>query len=121
MKKILLAERDAFLVGVYANELRKHDFNVSIVRDEKIILDRIKDLNPDLLIMDVCLPETKGHEIIKKLKDTPEMKELKIVMLSCFGSPEGFEEFTSMPGIKYFSKAESTAEELIQEIKKILD
>ena len=39
MKKVLLVEHDTFLIGVYAKELRKADFSVSVVNDEKNILN----------------------------------------------------------------------------------
>jgi DNA-binding response OmpR family regulator len=120
-KKILLAEHDTFLIGVYAKELRASGFSVSIVPEEKIVLERIESVNPDLLILDVCLPEGDGISTLKNIRKNEKLKDLKVIMLSCFSDPDDIEKSIELGATKFFAKAENTAEELVNEIKKILD
>jgi DNA-binding response OmpR family regulator len=89
MKKVLLAEHDSFLIGVYANELRKNGFSVSVVRDERIIVSRTKILRPDVLVLGIHFTKLEKHE---------DLKDLKIILLSPF---------------------EHSSKDLIKEIKKL--
>ncbi len=121
MKKILLAENDTFLISIYANQLRKSGYSTSIARDGEIVIDRIKDISPDLLILDSDLPKTEGFSILKRLREDAGIKELKVVMLSNFFQEGNIDENTELGVIKYFSKAENTSEEIVAEIKRILN
>ena len=71
-KTILLAEHDPFLINVYSKELRKYGYNTSVVSDGAIVLNRIRSIQPDLMILDVSLPHTendyKGLSVLKSLR-----------------------------------------------------
>lgn len=121
MKKILLAENDAFLIGIYVNQLRKSGYSTSVALDGEITISRIKNVNPDLLIIDIGLPKIDGFSVLKKIREDMGLKELKVVMLSNFGQDQQIKENIGFGIIKYFSKAENTAEEIVEEIKQILD
>jgi len=128
-KKILLAEHDAFLINVYANQLRKSNYSISIAKDGDVVLSRIKSINPDLLVLDASLPGTEaysnGFSVLKKIREELGLANLRVVMLSDFkennysqaGVPKKIFNF----GIeKYFTKSENTAEEIADEIGRIL-
>lgn len=120
MKNILLAEHDTFLINVYANQLRKSDYNISIAPDGEVALSRVKSNSPDLLILDADLPKINGFSVLKILREDMGLKELKVVMLSNFYQNQGFEQPQGLGVIKHFMKAENTAEEIVDEINKIL-
>ncbi len=118
-KKILLAEDDAFLINVYANELRKLGA-VSVAPDGEIAISRIKIINPDLLILDASLAKIDGFSVLKIIREDLGLKELKIIMLSNYFQEEDTRKIFDFGVIKFFAKAEYTAEEIANEIKKIL-
>jgi len=128
VKKILLAEYDAFLINIYAGELRKSGYNISIALDGEGAINRVKSINPDLLILDASLPGTKecpdGFSVLKRLREDEAFKELKVVMLSNYtkeDNPENTSKSILDFGvIKNFAKAEFTAEEIVDEVKRIL-
>jgi len=120
MNKILLAECDAFLIGVYASQFRKQGYSTSIAPDGEIAINRLKSINPDLLIIDASLPKIDGFGVLKFLRGEESLKDLKVVMLSNFGQEEEVKKSLAFGVIKYFIKAEHTAEEIVDEIKTIL-
>lgn len=119
MKKILLAINDAFLINVYAKELRKHGFSISIASDTEMAINRAKNSNPDLLVLDAGLPNAGGLDVFKKIREDLGMKNLNIIMLSNFSHEEQIKN-NSSGAIKYFLKTENTAEDLAKGIKRIL-
>ena len=108
MKKILLAEFDTFLINVYVNEFRKLGHSISIAPDGEIAINRIKNNNPDLLILDASLPKINGSSVLKILREDMGLKELKVVMLSDFINEEENKKNVGFGIIKQFMKAEST-------------
>jgi CheY-like chemotaxis protein len=120
MKKILLAEHDAFLINVYTSQLRKSGYSTSIAQNGEIAINRIKNINPDLLILDAGLPKIDGFSVLKTLREEMGLKELKIIMLSDFNQEKEIKESSAFGIEKYFTKADNTAEEIVEEIKRIL-
>lgn len=120
MKKILLAESDPFLTGVYANQLRQAGFAISIAPDGEIALGRAKSMNPDVLILNDVLPKMSGIEVLRLLRQDPKFEGLKVIMLSNFLHGQNSEDIEELGTLKNFYKAETTSEEIANEIKKIL-
>ncbi len=124
MKKILLAENDPFLINVYAGQLRKSGYSASIAIDGEIIINRIKDINPDLLVLDANLPGPGGIQdglsVLKILREDTNFKELKVVLLSDFFQKESSDHGNELGVIRCFSKTENTSEEIVAGIKTIL-
>jgi len=114
-KTILLAEHDPFLINVYAKELRKLGYKTSVVSDGEIVLNRIRNIEPDLMIMDASfLPA------LKSLREDIMLKDLKVVMLHNVSHPKHAEKFFRFGVETHFSKSENTAEEIVNEVKRIL-
>lgn len=120
VKKILLAESDPFLTGVYANQLRQAGFAISIAPDGEIALGRAKSMNPDVLILNDVLPKMSGIEVLRLLRQDQKFEGLKVIMLSNFLRGQNLEDIEELGILKNFSKAETTSEEIANEIKKIL-
>lgn len=120
MKKILLAEYDGFLIGVYASQLRKSGYSISIASDGEIAINRVKAINPDLLVLDVSLPKIDGFGVLKAIRQDLGFNDLKIVMLSNFKQEDEIKKGIDFGVLKYFTKIDHTAEEIAEEVKRIL-
>ena len=120
MKKILLAECNAFLISVYVSELRKLGHSISIAPDGEIALNRIKNINPDLLILASTLPANGGFATMKTIRQDLGLTDLKVVMLSDFISEYEEQRSLELGILKNLVKVEHTAFEIAQEVKKIL-
>lgn len=124
MKTILLAEDDPFISDIYSKEFRNEGFKVDIAKDGQMALDKIKNIYPDLLVLDIDLAKVNGCEILKILRDDPKTKNLKIIVLSNYDKKAingkyhtNIEDFGVL---KYFLKVSITPEEIMKAIKEIL-
>lgn len=120
MKKILLAEHDSFLIGVYASQLRNFGYSVSVAPDGEIIISRIKSINPDLLVLNTSMPKVDLLNVLKAIRNDSELADLKVVLLANFRHDEEIQRISKFNVSGYFTKVDHTAIEFAQEIKKIL-
>ena len=68
MKKILIIEDDKTIREELSILLTNNNYSVSSIEEFLDIEKSIKDINPDLILLDINLPNTDGYEVIKKLK-----------------------------------------------------
>lgn len=120
MKRILLVEDDPFLVDIYSTKLKEAGFSVQVAFDGKEALKKIKEDLPDLLLLDIVLPDFNGWEILRRIERDDKLKVLKVVVLSNLGEKEEIEKGLKLGAAKYLVKAHYTPSEVIEEVKKIL-
>lgn len=76
--------------------------------------------NPDLILLDLILPKVHGFEVLKKLKENPETKDIPIIVLTNLEAMGDVEKALELGATTYLVKADYTLEEVIQKIKKAL-
>jgi len=119
-KTILLIEDDKYLIDIYTTELKKAGFVVKAALDGKEALSKINKIKPDLLVLDIIMPEVDGWQVLRKIKERTEFKNLKVVVLSNLSKKEDIEKASKNGVIKYFVKTHFTPSKVVEEIKKIL-
>ncbi len=124
MKTILLAEDDPFIMDIYSRQFRKDGFKVDAAKDGQMVLEKIKNTYPDLLILDINMPKINGCEVLKTLRSDPKTKNLKIIVLSNYDKKDIHEKYdcdiSSFGVTNNFIKVESTPEEISNAVKEIL-
>ena len=123
MKTILLVEDDPFLVDIYSTKLKEAGFSVQVAIDGKEVLKKMKEKGniPDLLLLDIVLPNFNGWEILRKIERDDELKTLKVVILSNLGEKQEIEKVLKLGAARYLVKAHYTPSEVVEEVKKILN
>jgi len=121
MKSILLVEDDPFLIDIYSKKFKESGFNFEVVQDGEKALKRIEEKKPDLLLLDIVLPGIEGWEIIRRIKNNPLLKDLKIIILSNLGQTQEVKKGLRLGAIKYLIKAHYTPSEVVKEVKKVLE
>lgn len=121
MKKILIVEDDVFISEMYANKLQKAGFEVSLARDSQEALSKLKEIRPDLILLDIVLPKIDGFEVLKTIKNDPKFKKIKVVLLTNLSEAEDIKKGLELGADAYLIKAHSTPSEIIEKIKEILE
>ena len=120
MSKILLVEDDPFLVDIYSQKLRKAGFDVSVETDGSKVLNAIKTQKPELLMLDIVLPEMDGWEILGEIGKDAQFSALKVMVFSNLGQKAEVEKGIKLGAVKYLIKADYTPSEVVEEVKKLL-
>lgn len=84
---ILIVDDEPAMLDIYARELRDADLDVAIATSGREGIDLALARQPDLILMDVKMPEMDGIEATLELKGNPNTADIRIVFLSAFGDP----------------------------------
>lgn len=68
--------------------LSRLNINISTAANGKEALDIITKQKPSLVLLDLMMPEIDGYEVLRRLRENPETKELRVVILSALNSNE---------------------------------
>lgn len=118
MKKILLIEDDIYLSEIYRTFLEKEGFKCFSAKDGISGLKMIKKIKPDLVILDIIMPNLDGWEVLKKIKE--KFSNLKVFVLSNLDSPDEIKKALSLGAERYFIKVNFQVKEVVREVKKYL-
>ncbi|MDP6420786.1 MAG: response regulator [SAR202 cluster bacterium] len=89
MAKILVAEDDKDIRNLLVDILDDVGYEVASARNGVDALEQINNFQPDLLALDLMMPEMDGFELLNKLRDDPSTRELPVVVLSAVPSRKG--------------------------------
>ena len=120
-KKILVVDDDRIIVETIVQALEEDEFGYEMISasDGFEAGLQVSHFRPDLLILDIMMPDINGYEVCKKIKSNPETRDIKIIVLSAYLSDEAFREMKEYGADACFSKP-LPLEQLKFEVAKLL-
>jgi twitching motility two-component system response regulator PilH len=120
MAKILIVEDDAFLSDLYFHTFSFSGFDTHVARDGLEGLEKVQEVKPDLILLDIMMPKMNGLEVIRKLKEDVNTKSIPVVILSNFSDEALAKEAMSQGAIAYIIKSEYEPKQVIQMVTEWL-
>jgi len=118
--KILVVDDDAQLAQLMRISLETRDYQVIIARNGREGLERARAAKPDLIVMDVMMPEMDGFEALAKMKRDDSIAHIPVIMLTARGRSADALKGIEAGAQFYLAKPFSTFE-LIAHVKQILE
>jgi DNA-binding response OmpR family regulator len=118
--KILLAEDDIQLIDMYKRKFEIEKFDVYIAEDGQEAIDKLETFTPDLVLLDIMMPKVDGLEVLRQIKQNPNLKDTLVVILTNLGNESTSEEIYKLGATDYIVKAEMTPLEVTNKVKEIL-
>ncbi len=81
-KKILVVEDDRDISELIVYNLEREGYDLACLYDGKHVLEFVHKRKPEIIILDLMLPEVDGIELCRSLKNDPDTKQIPIVMLT---------------------------------------
>ncbi len=103
LQKVLVADDDAINREVLA-ELLKPEYTVLLAKDGTQALDRAVRHVPDLILLDVMMPDMDGFEVLRRLRDDPRTADIAVIFVSGLGHPEDEAQGLKMGASDYILK-----------------
>src|SRR5438045_824713 len=112
MPKIAIVEDEAAIAKMYEMELTGAGFEVGLAANGKLGLDLCEKMKPDLVLLDLMMPEMNGDEMLEKMRGTDWGKDIKVIILTNVGQQEAPDKLKSLHVTDYVVKAEMTPSEV---------
>ncbi len=120
MKHILLVEDDAAIAKLVRFKLENNGFKVTTATNGRKALDWLKENRPDLVLLDVMMPEMDGIETLEHMKGDETLRDIPVIMLSSKGQKTEIERCLFLGVDEYIVKPFSPAE-LLKRIRAVIN
>jgi len=120
MNKILIVEDDEALATLYKTELELKSYEVFVVSNGSLALSEVRKIIPDLVLLDIMLPGKNGLEILQEIRIDEKLKDVKVIMLTNFGSEENVSTALELGAVDYIMKYKIVPSELTDRVAVIL-
>ena len=126
-KKIFLIEDDIPTIDVYKTGLGLAGFDVYPISSGEEAVRKLEEIDkaggkgkPDLVLLDIVLPNMSGIEALEKIRKLKNVKDVKVLILSNFSDEELERKGLLLKSEKYLMKTEYPPSELVKLLKKKL-
>lgn len=105
-KRILVVDDDPIIVETIVQSLEEDEFDYEVISaaDGFEAGLQVNHFKPDLLILDIMMPDIKGNEVCRKIKSNPDTRNTKIIVLSAYLDDDKFKEMKAHGADMCFSK-----------------
>ena len=121
MKTILFIEDESALQKTFGEIVTQGGYQMISALDGETGLRVAKEKKPDLILLDLILPKIHGFDVLKKLKEENETRDIPVIILTNLETFEDVEKALKMGATTYLVKANYSLEEILEKIKKALD
>jgi len=103
VKKVLVVDDDPVVIRLVKEILKTQGYLVETAKDGIDAMIMVKNNRPDLIILDIMMPELNGYDVLKTLKFSDEYKKIPVILLTA-REQELDKRISQMMGIDYLQK-----------------
>ena len=121
-KKIIVAEDDVAMAEIVSHKLSINGFNVRHAENGVIAVEMFGQDPPDLILLDLMMPEMDGFEVLEKIRKNPDKKlaDTPVIILSNLWSNADILKTQGLYASAYMVKAYFTPDEIVAKIREVL-
>lgn len=109
-KRVLIADDEPNIVTSLEFLMSKSGYEVAVARNGEEALALVESFRPDLVLLDVMMPLRSGYDVCQRMRDRPEWRHIRIVMLSAKGREAEVSKGMSLGADAYVTKPFSNRE-----------
>jgi DNA-binding response OmpR family regulator len=119
MKNILVVDDDPYILMSLEFLMKKNGYQVMIARNGTEALDAINTLKPNLILLDIMMPDVDGYSICKHVKSKKNLKDIHVVFLSAKTKETDIQKGIELGASLYITKPFSTRD-LMKKVNELL-
>jgi two-component system, OmpR family, alkaline phosphatase synthesis response regulator PhoP len=119
--KIVIVEDDAMLAEIYQTSLQTEGFICHVAHDGVAALGVIQEQIPDLVLLDLMIPQISGDEVLHQMRESDWGKHIKVIIATNISESEAPDGLSKYGFERYLVKANTGPAELVQIIKQTLE
>jgi len=116
MKKILLIEDEEIMIGLLQRKLTKEGYEISVAGDGEEGLKVMREVKPDLILLDIIMPKMGGFGVMEKINKDPELKKIPVIVISNSGQPVELDRAQKLGAKDWLIKTEFDPQEVVDKV-----
>ena len=121
MKRILIIDDDRIIQDILAEALRHFGYEVVSLRNSTECVEKTVEFKPDLILLDVMMPELNGFGVLEKFKTLGIIPATPVIVLTALSGETGVEQVLSYGAKDCWFKTDYDTSQLAEKIKKVLE
>lgn len=121
MARIAIVEDDQTISQMYRFKFEAEGYRVETAENGKLGLDLIQSMHPDIVLLDLMMPEMTGDQVLEEMRKSDWGKDIKVIILTNMGEQEIPDAVKSMGVTAVVLKANMTPRQVFELVKKHLD
>jgi two-component system response regulator ArlR len=117
MQKIAIIEDDQAIAQMYRIKFETEGYEVETASNGRLGLELAGSMRPDIILLDLMMPEMNGDEMLTKLRKTSWGKDIKVIILTNMGEQEAPEGVKHQDVRRFIVKAEMTPRQVAEMVK----
>lgn len=118
--KILIVEDDRYISKMYQLKLSLEGYEVQVAENGREGVDKVKEMMPDVILLDILMPELDGFEVLKIVKSDTATKSIPVLIMSNLGQEDHIEKGMKMGAAGYIVKSQYTPSKVVEKIKETI-
>lgn len=118
--KILIIEDDRYISKMYQLKLSLEGYDVQVADNGRTGVDKVKEFMPDIILLDILMPELDGFEVLQIIKSEEATKAIPVLIMSNLGQEDHIQKGMEMGAIGYIVKSQFTPSKVVENIKEVL-
>ena len=120
VRKILIADDEHKIVMTLEYSFRKAGYEIYIARDGSEVLEILKEQIPDVILLDIMMPNIDGYTTLSEIKKNEKYKDIKVIFLSAKTGESDIKKGMEMGADAYVTKPYSI-KKLMEQVEELLN
>ena len=117
-KKILLIEDEEIMVNLLQRKLTQEGYEISVARDGEEGLKLIREVLPDLVLLDIIMPKKGGFEVMEVMQKDKNLKNIPVIIISNSGQPVELDRAKELGAKDWLIKTDFDPQEVLDKVVK---
>ncbi len=120
MIKIVVAEDDKLISDSLCDALKSQGYEVTAAYDGEAALAKIKEIMPDLALLDIMMPKMDGISVLQGMRSDSATAQIPVIVLTNLGDIDTISKIVRAGAADYLLKSDQSVDNVMQKIKEVL-
>jgi len=118
---LLVVEDEEAIAQMYSDRFKMAGFDVDVAHEGEEAINKMATEHPNVVLMDILMPGLSGTEAVERAKANPATRNIPIVMLTNYAESVDLQNALKLGATDYIIKSESSPEQVVEKIQRILE